>query len=130
MNTAGSQDTGFFGSCFPSVSSLQSDIQDRLSLRSQKEAHTALDKGPGQPQGPLPSTANPVVSITNNNFYMGPKPLQTVRPGLLSFPPQPIEARMMNTHTHSLTYTQAYTYTHALTSNTKHCIFSSYVHTT
>ena len=101
MSAAGSQDTGFFGSCCPSVSSLPSDIHDRLSLRSQMKAHTDVDKGPGQPQCQLPSSASQVVSITNNTFYMNPKPpFCSVQPWPLSFPSQPIEVRFTTSSTY------------------------------
>ena len=92
MNSGCSQDTGYSRSWSPSSSSLPSDIQDKLTMKSQRDLHITLEKRPQQLQCPLSSSTPSMVSITNNNYYMGPDPFLTAKPSRsFSCPPKPFE---------------------------------------
>ena len=90
MNSSWSQDTGYSSSWSSSDSSLASDIQDRLTIKSQRDLQITLEKRPRQ-QCPLPNSTS-MVSITNNHYYLGPEPFFTDKPRRsLSFPLRSVE---------------------------------------
>ena len=91
VNSSWSQDTKYSSSWSSSGSILPSDIQDRLTIKSQRDLNVTLEKGPRQPQCPLPSSTS-MVSITNNNYYMGTEPFITVKTHRsMSCPLKPVE---------------------------------------
>ena len=92
MNSRWSQDTKYSSSWSSSGSTLPSDIQDRLTIKSQRDLHITVEKSPRQPQCPLPAGSTSMVSITNNNYYIGPESFCTVKPHRsLSCPLKPVE---------------------------------------